>query len=291
MVKFRSLRVRSFSLEYFDLNWEIESTLEDTQDWAFYVQRSEAESGDWNDLAGPLFDQFFLRDNTVHTKSETRTWFYRIKAVHQIQGWEVYSETSDVFGPQSLPAAEIIRNEHVLFREHAGIACWLFARRTFGQRCPSCWDPRLQKRTDEQCEVCWGTGFSGGYHRPVKFWGRLTKTDMTDDVHTDDKRQPVYGQLELNPSPTAKPHDLIIDAQNGRYVVTSISETSLLGVTVRQILKMTKVEKGAIADAVPLLVDTATEELRAPRNFTNPQNLDAARDTDLETVLQVWHRY
>lgn len=291
MIKFRQFRVRSFSLEYFDLYWEIEPTQMDLQEWDFYVERSEVENGDWPVLAGPLVDQYYLRDNTVHARSETRTWFYRIRAVHRLEGWEVTSEVQDVFGPEDLIAAEIIRSQYVMFREHAGYACWVFNRRTFGQTCPSCYDPRLGKRTDEQCQVCWGTGFSGGYHRPVKFWGRLSRSDVEDLISLDDRRVPVYGSLDTSPSPDIRPHDLVIDAQNNRFVAVRVGGPTRLGVSVRQTLTLTKVERGSVEDLIPLNIDLAAEELRAPRNFTNPQNLDEARDVDLEQEVQPRHRY
>ena len=63
MLKVANIKVRSFSIEYLDLTWEIENTTEDIQEYSFYVERSEAEAGPWKTIAGPLIDKYFLRDN------------------------------------------------------------------------------------------------------------------------------------------------------------------------------------------------------------------------------------
>lgn len=293
MLAFSDFRVVSFTREFFDLHWEIEPTLDDIQEWEFYVDRSESEAGSWTEIAGPLIDQFFLRDNTVAAYNDIRTWFYRVRAHHVREGFDVVSDTADQGGPIDLMGAEVTRVETLVWKEHNGVALWVFPRRTFGQRCPSCYDDVLQKVTEADCELCWGTGFTGGYHRPIKTWGQVQPSEIRQHVSTEDHKQPITGNITCPPSPTIRPGDLIVDARNWRWVATAQDATTRLQVDVRQIVPVFKVEPGQIEDHVPLRVDAAVEELRGPRNFSNPQDLEAANSVDLSDLddLLGTHRY
>lgn len=283
MIKFRNERVVSFSLDYYDFFWEIEPTAEDIQQYEFYVERSEAEAGPWDTIAGPLIDQYYIRDNSVHTiTTNARTMYYRVRCKHVPTDRTIYSKTVDREGPPTLLAAEMIRRERVLFEEFVGVKCWLFPRRSFGQRCPNCYDDVLGKTVDSRCPTCWGTGFSGGYHYPTAFWGQVDASPETEQVTVDDHRRVQMSQLRCGPSPGIKPLDLIIDHQNRRYRVVESGGTTRFGCLVRAELKLVLIQKGSIEDKIPLKVDTETVTLLPERNFQNAQTLQASQTSDLD---------
>ena len=282
MITFKNERVVSFSLDYLDVFWEIEPTTEDLQQYEFFVQRSEAEAGPWDTIAGPMIDQYYLRDNSVHLiTTSARTFFYRIRCVHVPTGKEVYSSSFDIEGAPSLMAQEMIRRERVLFEEYVGTRCWVFPRRTFGQRCPNCYDSVLGKTVDSRCPTCWGTGFSGGYHYPISFWGQLDAGSESDQVTVDDHRRVQMAQLRCGPSPTLKPLDLIIDRMNRRYRVVESGGTSMLGSLVRAEVKLVLIQKGSVEDKIPLKVSTSDVALVPKRNFQNAHTLQASNCSDL----------
>jgi hypothetical protein len=283
MLQFRNERVLSFSLNYYDVFWEIEPTTEDLQQYAFYVERSEAEAGPWDVIAGPLIDQYFIRDNSIHgITTNARTMYYRIRCRHVPSSKEIYSATVDREGSPNLMATEMIRLERVLFEEFVGVRCWLFPRRSFGQRCPSCYDSILGKTIDSRCPTCWGTGFSGGYHYPTAFWGQVDATPETDQVTTEDHRRVQVAQMRCGPSPGIKPLDLIIDNQNRRYRVVESGGTSLSGALVRAELKMVLIQRGSIEDKIPLKVDTSTVVLVPPRSFQNAHTQEGSKVTSID---------
>lgn len=288
MLAFQGFRVVSFSRAYFDLYWETVPSNDDPQDWQFFVERSEAEASGYAVLAGPLIDQYFLRDDSVHTRNEYRPWFYRIRAFNPRTGAEVYSDVADSVGPADLLGEEVTRVETIVWKEYAGIALWVFPRRTFGQFCPSCYDARLGKSTEANCEVCWGTRFSGGYHRPVKTFGQISQPTVENVITVSDHIQPFSSQLTCPPSPTIRPGDLVIDARNWRWSVLKQDASTRLGVDVRQIVTLFKVEPGDIKDRIPLRIDTAVEELRGPRNFNNPQDIEAAHEVDMSSFDEIF---
>lgn len=285
MISFRNERVFSFELDYLDVMWEIAPTTEDLQEYQFFVERSEAEAGPWLQIAGPLVDQYRIRDNTVpQITTNARVIFYRVKAVHSPTGRVKYSGTFDQEGKISLHAQEMVRLERILFEEFVAVKCWLFPRRTFGQKCPSCYDPVLDKVIDDACPTCWATGFSGGYHHPVAFWAQIDAPEMTEQVFLEDHRRVLYYSLRCGPSPGIKPLDLLIDYQNRRFRVVSVSGTSRLGVTVRQEVRLVQIQRGSIEDRIPLKVDTATLQAFPERVFTNAHSLEAS-EPDISSLF------
>lgn len=282
MIRFQNTRVASFSREYLDVFWEIAPTNEDIQEYEFYVERSESETGDYTRIAGPLIDQYFLRDNSVPQISTTRTFFYRVEARHVPTGRIFSSPIVDRTGTEDLIALEMIRREELIyFQEHAGIAMWVFPRRTFGMRCPQCYDPVTEKRIDDSCPTCFGTTFAGGYRRPFKIWGQISPPEDSEQVTVEDHRQQKYFQIRAPPTPDIKPLDIIVDYSNRRFRVFSRGGTSKHGLPIRLEMKAIEIQKGSIEDAIPLNIDHSQETFFPPRNFTNPHNLeDVGRSTE-----------
>lgn len=285
MIKFRNERVLSFELDYLEVMWEIEPTADDVQEYQFFVERSEAEAGPWLQIAGPMVDVYRFRDNsTPQITTNARSLFYRVKAKHSPSGKEIYSKVFDQEGEISLLAQEMVRLERVLFEEFVATKCWVFPRRTFGQKCPNCYDPVMEKIIDDQCPTCWNTGFSGGYHYPISFWAQIDSPEQTEQVTLEDHRRVLYFTLRCGPSPALKPLDLIIDHQNRRMRVVSVSGTSRLGVTVRQEVRLVQIQRGSIEDRIPLKVDVAKVKRFPEREFTNPHTLEAS-EPDIASIF------
>lgn len=285
MIKFRNERVLSFELDYLEVMWEIEPTAEDVQEYQFFVERSEAEAGPWLQIAGPMVDVYRFKDNsTPQITTNARSLFYRVKAKHSPSGRETYSKVFDQEGEISLLAQEMVRLERVLFEEFVATRCWIFPRRTFGQKCPNCYDPVMEKVIDDQCPTCWSTGFSGGYHYPISFWAQIDSPEQTEQVTLEDHRRVLYYTLRCGPSPALKPLDLIIDHQNRRMRVVSVSGTSRLGVTVRQEVRLVQIQRGSIEDRIPLKVDVAKVKRFPEREFTNPHSLEAS-EPDITSIF------
>ncbi len=288
MISLRNARVTGFSRSFYDIHWEITPTMLDIQEYEFYVERSEAEAGPWHELAGPLIDRYFLRDNSAPLISNNRTLFYRIKVRHPMTGKVEYSEIVDRWGKEDLMAAEIIRLETLLYTEFAGVLCWLFPRRTFGQRCAQCWDDVLGKRLDDSCPTCYGTGFSGGYHYPIEFWAQVDDSEHTENLaqHSHDQQRMITWRCPASPDVT--PLSLFIDNKNRRFRVVSVGGTMKGGVRVRQEVRAVLLQPGSIEDTVPLKVDTKELQAVPWRNYTNPQDpfeAGATPDDALDRML------
>ena len=104
MIRLVNTRVVSFARDRHDIYWEIEPTNEDIQEYEFFVERSEAEAGPFDIIAGPLIDRYFFRDSDVFTISTTRTYFYRIRAHHPVSGKDISTQVFDRWGEEDILA-------------------------------------------------------------------------------------------------------------------------------------------------------------------------------------------
>lgn len=288
MIELGPVRVTGFSRRFFDVDWSILPTNDDLQEWQFYLERSEAEAGPFKVVAGPLVDRYHVRDNTTPQISLNRVLFYRVRAVNVSRHIELISAVADRDGEEDLIAAEIGSLEYLLFTEFVGTRSWLFPRRTFGQRCPGCWDDVLGKRLDDSCPVCFGTGFSGGYHYPIEFFGQFDQAPLSDQVSTITHHQQVPVSFRCQASPNVVPGDLVITYKNQRLRVVGVSSTARLGVGVHQEVQTIELQPGSIEDAIELKVEHRELSLTAGRNYTNPQNPEAVgilADEDLSRLL------
>jgi hypothetical protein len=286
VISVRRERAVSFSIDYLDIYWEIEPTLEDVQEYEFYLERSEAENGPWIRIAGPLVDRYHVRDNNTFQISANRVLYYRIITRHIATDTTVVGDPFDQKGRPTVMAQEIIRLENVLFSEFVGSRVWIFPRRTFGQRCPQCYDDVLQRRIDDSCPTCWGTSFSGGYHYPVETWAQIDEPpEATEQALLEDHRQTYYFALRTGPTPELKPLDLVIDYQNRRYRIISVGGTSRFSAGVRQEVKMLRIQRGAIEDAIPLRIPTTRTNFLPIREFESAATLESAKLPGLDTLL------
>jgi len=291
MISITQVRVTGFDRRYLDVDWEIAPTHDDMQEWEFFVERSESEAGPWDVIAGPIIDRYYVRDNSTPQFAFNRVLIYRIRAANTLRSVEVVSGVADREGELDLIGAEIVSLEHLLFTEFAGTRAWLFPRRTFGQRCPQCWDDALAKRLDDSCTVCWGTGFSGGYHYPVECFIQFDRNPTVEISSTYDHYQQNTLTLRTTASPRITPLSLIIDHRNQRFRVLSVSATTRLGVSVHQEAQAVQLSPSAIEAAIPLQVDHREVTHAASRNYTNPHTIEAASSTPADELDRLLGRY
>lgn len=289
-VKITSLKVKSFDLDHLDLFWEISPVVgprrdEDRHeifDYEFYIWRAgDSPMGPYEEIAGPLRDQYMIRDMQVSLLHKWRQYYYKIRVVH------VPTETEEIFGPASseggdkdLIAAEIIRQEDILFREYTGRKCWLFIARTFGPLC-TCWDRVLQRRTRSGHALCFDTGFLGGFMSPIEVHVQIDPEGKNSQATALGEIQPGDTAARMISFPPVSPRDILVESENTRWKVISVSNTERLRFPVHQELRIHAIPRGDIEYNLPLRFQP--NELKklttsADRNFTNPQNLEQDGD-------------
>lgn len=292
---FKNLRVRTFSLDFLEVTWEIEDTMLDPHDFNLYLLRSESPMGPWDQVAGPFEDRYRFVDNRVNLLHRWRQIYYKVKS-------EKKSDTADVaeseaFTQQAEPdliALEIQRLERLVWEEYAGRRCFIFQVRTFGQRCPNCYDgPDKGKGFTSQkkrsnCLTCYDTTFARGFMDPIEIFMQIDPSPKSVQMHPTTERLPSDTTARLPNFPLVKPRDIIVEAENRRWRVVRVTQTERLRSVVHQELVLHEIAQGDIEFQLPIRQALEDFEPSPGRNFTNPQNLEGFEAEAIKDAFAVY---
>ena len=283
------LLVRSLDLDFHEITWRVGNTSIDVLDYTFEVLRSESPNGPFDVLTVPFEDRYVFIDNVLQVAHRWRKYYYLLRVTQKASG-----ETKD-FGPVAkepdpdIIARELRRHMNLLFREFAGRRNWILPARTFGQRC-ECWNPVLQKRSRSGCFLCFDTGFVRGYLSPIETWVQIDPSAKGDQHTNVGKIQPVNTTARLGYYPQVKPGDLIIEPENRRWKVVTVSQTEQSRALVHQEIQIHEVPLRDIEFRVPLNLDIALKDLwlSPSRNFSNPQSLEAFENEEIPNIAALY---
>lgn len=297
----KNIRVRSLSVDYNVVSWEIDNTSEDVLDYTFQVLRSEAPMGPFDAVSTELEDAYTFVDNRIKIANAFRQDNYVIRVKRKSD-----STTAD-FGPESkepaadLTALEIRKHINLLMREFVGRRCWILPVRSFGQRCP-CYDKTLKQRTRSGCRLCFDTGFVRGYHHPIESWVQFDPSANANQQTNVGELQQQNTTARMGYFPTVKPKDLIVEPENVRWRVALISSTQRLRAVVHQEVQLHRVPPTDIEYALNIdmavvetnscgrttSVDINNIQLSSGRNFTNPHTLDSFESEEIPGVYALY---
>ena len=277
MINVSRIRVRSYDLDFIDVDWQVSPFNGDIRDYSFYVEKSTRQAGPFYDLVGPIVDKYRVRDNTVRTNlSHYRDTFYRIRVVHVPTGvQQVFPKTSmgvNMAAEPDLEALEMARQERLALRVKDGRQLLIFPRRTMGARC-SCYDQTMKRKTRSNCLTCFDTTWAGGYESPLLVWGQITArtvasidTPITElSLETCVFRLPNY--------PDVLPGDIIVEAENKRWrIMDNVIKSEKGRAVVRQTGQVKRVSEGDIEYRLPVNQDVFAIEPTNPAEFLNPHN-------------------
>ncbi len=302
-IEVKKLLVRSLSVDFLELSWEVSDTTKDILDYTFQVLRSEAPAGPWEPVSPEMEDRYLFIDNRIQIGNRWRQYYYLIRVKNK------QSEATEDFGPASVtPDADLIGQEirkhiNLLMREFVGRRCWVLPVRTFGQRCPACWNPTLSSRTRSGCRTCYDTGFVRGYHHPIETWIQFDPSPKADQPSNLGKLQQSDTTARLGYFPPLKPGDMVIEPENIRWKVTQVSATQRLRAPVHQEIQTHQVPKSDIEYTLDIDLGTGVvagcEDTAQPillkdlflagsRNFTNPHTLEAFENDEAPGVFALY---
>lgn len=282
MVEITNIRVRSFSLDFLDVYWDLAPTYEDVLDYEFVVQTSDAEFGPYYDLTVPMVDRFHVRDITVkgrHAIYHRR--YYRVIARKRADPTQTatFPEVggAKLSAPADLYALEMARINNLKLMEFMGRKVWIFPRKQTGQRCGVCWDKTMSRKVRSGCPACFDTTWVGGYHSPIETYVAIVSpTESTAQTNFSKVQSPNTTMLAGN-YPELSEGDVVVEAENLRWRVGSeLQKIRKARALVRQQVSVHLIPKPDIEYTIPLhLSDDAVRDLMASpvRNFTNPQGL------------------
>jgi hypothetical protein len=292
MLQIHNIEAKSLSVENFDLYWEIADTYEDPLDYTFIVERSESPMGPFDQISEAFSDKYWFRDIATNQFHSWRQFFYRIKVTKKTDSSVSYSPVTARQAKPDLIADEVRRLELIAFREHIGRVCWIFPIKTFGQRCPDCFDSVTKSRLRANCEACFSTGYARGYLDPIAQYVQINPgTKHTESLQVTQTQQ-VDVSAKLSYFPPVKPKDIIVEVENVRWRVKSVSSTERLRAVLHQEVGIHRIAASDIEYKIPVnLDDLRNFEASPEREFTNPHTLEAVTEENWFADMLRGHGY
>ena len=292
MLSVINLKVQSLDTDALYLYWEINDTNEDPLDYTFQVERSESPMGPFDPVSEQFSDKYEFRDSIVNLFHKWRSFWYRIRIVRKSDSEESVSEAVTQEARPELKALEVRRVELILFREHIGREAWLFPRRTFGQRCPHCYDKRTGNRRRSQCETCYDTSYVRGYLDPIVTYLQIDPSPKSIQLSQLNETHQSNTSARTPYFPPIKPRDIIVEAENKRWRVKNVNTTQRLRAVLHHELVLHEIPTSDIEYSIPINIDDLRNLKPSPqREFTNPHNLESVGDADWFNDLLKGHGY
>lgn len=292
MIEVTSILVKSYDLDHYDIFWKLnDDSTERIEEYDFFILRSvDGAAGPYRQIAGPFYNTFRFRDPDVHSLHKWRKYYYKIKVTHR------RTQDSREFGPDWMRAKpdrialEIQRRESLLFKEKAGRMVAHFPRLTFGQRCGNCWDkgPRgntIGRPKQQNCSTCFDTTFVGGYAAPMAIWMQIDPSAAKSQATDIKEHQFVQTTARTTAFPPIHQKDLLVESENKRWRVESVSYTEKHRAIIRQELKLREFGKDDVTYSVPISFDLLLEHT-PERAFTRPMDLQDRQPKAVPNVLE-----
>ncbi len=261
MLKVINIRVGSVTTFHTLVTWKIENTFDDPLDYDMRVMRSESQGGPFDYVSQPFVDKYQFVDSIadLETRAHRLLWY-------MIEVTERKSGLKEVYGPAGLTGAadpiatEMRRQAMLILQQAAGRRCWLFPVRTFGKRCPECYDPVTDQQTKTRCKVCYDTTWVRGYLDPIEVWVQFEPTpkQMASNQIRVEKMQNQKAMCGYYPE--IKPLDMLVEAENRRWLVQTLIAPERLRAPVRQLLTLDEIELGHINYEVPVKFDELLQQ-------------------------------
>lgn len=294
MLPVERLVVRSLDVDANEVTWEVaSSSLEDALDYRMQVFRSESPEGPFDPITQPFEDRYIFVDRRVPAGDKFRQIWYKLRVTKKA------TSTSQDFGPATreaepdLVANYIRRSEMTLFTQAIGRMCWLFKKRTFGARCPSCWDSVSGKKSRANCLTCYQTGFLRGYLNPIEVWVQIDPAAKAQQNNAQQINQQTLTTARMSFYPNVVPGDLVVEAENKRWRVTKVTQSERLRTPIKQELVMLQINDTDIEYKLPINLTEALRDIQPSpsRMFTNPTDIAGSIDERTPDVFAIYPTY
>lgn len=287
-----------------DLNTNIEITVyprwydQITLEWVvppawvnaqFNVYFKESGSDSFVRLNKTLLSNPYFSDKSTREYSKTQEGHYVVEAILSSGiilrslpvTWE-YKRREKV----DKIANEIQRREYLLLSKFVGAKSFFFRKKNYGTRCTRCWDAITEKVMDDNCPVCYGTSWVGGYWDPIPLFLQWDTTKVDKQKSYQGTIEPLAIGAWTISFPQITSEDVIIRSGTwSTYKVLSSNPTELQTKPVRQILVMSYLSKSDVENKlVERIQSTDSSEYLTEyeTRFLNSRFPQRLLDTNLE---------
>jgi hypothetical protein len=265
----RNIRVYTLDPDFITVEWEIEPTTLDLTQYAVEVWRSESEGGQYRRvsltmIAGDVFD---FQDRAVNLLSKWRNFYYRIRVIDRnntgdycdfgSNEWRKVIEGEDPGGvvmeaPPDMFALESVRRFNLVLREFGGRRVLVSVEKTWGQRCPVCWDNLKRRRKKSKCQTCFDTGLLGGFFQPMEAWAMKPPHQAMNQLTPLFELQADDRIMWFSRYPRLKPRDVVTTIDGDRFRVLKVSRAEKAWSLTRQTVQVRRLSRDQVEYQLPI---------------------------------------
>ncbi len=181
-------------------------------------------------------------------------FYYKIVAKDDIS--QVESEPTLLPFPPHPIAKSVVKMERHYLEKFIKRRANYYIRKRYGERCIYCWDEIKMRTVKENCENCYGTGFVGGYYKPIGIYIQIMPLVRASVLSPIGETKPDETQAWMSNFPLATPGDLIVEVDLGyRWRVVASTPFVFQGYITRQDLRLSLID----VDAIEYKLDRRTE--------------------------------
>lgn len=247
MIELENRKVECPNLDCLLISWTVKETEEDLSDYNINLYRGQTpEDFEKIKVIDPSADTS-RKDMSINLRNRWRIFYYKLevenKNTHETTEYDPIFLT---YEPDYVALTLVDKYLLQLSRlEFGGREAQFFIKKTMGPRCPKCWDPIKKRKKTSNCELCYGTGFTGGYFDSIDNYFCISE-EVIENIHT------VWGVLSPNQKlawsanyPLVKVSDIIREKRIGKNwrVVQRVQRKEKSGFCVKQIFVIQEVNR------------------------------------------------
>jgi hypothetical protein len=294
MLPIERLRVRSLDVDANEVTWEIAgSSMEDALDYTFQILRSESPEGPFDPITQLFEDRYIFVDRRLPAGDKFRQIWYKLRVTRKVDQTVVDFGAVTRQADPDLIAGYVRRMEQTLFTQATARLCWLFKKRTFGARCPACWDDVSHKKKRANCLTCYQTGFLRGFLNPIEVWIQIDPEAKAQQNQAQQISQITMTTARMSFYPNVNTGDVIVEAENKRWRVDKVTQSERLRTPIKQELVIFRINDTDIEYRLPINLDEALKDIQPspPRMFTNPTDIQGSIDERTPDIFANYPTY
>jgi len=147
---------------------------------------------------------------------------------------------------------EVRRNTEIYYPNFAEEFV-LLSRKYSGQRCSLCWDDDLMQATNPYCDLCFGTGYAGGYNK-YTLKGQFqypTEAYMSEPQDVGEWWTGRMIELIAEPKIPIRSRDIVVRKDGTRWMVGRIQYSRIAGAIIHQTATLYLIDTNHIAYRIP----------------------------------------
>jgi len=204
------------------ISWKLQPTSQNLKNLKFYVDRGESptEFTQLNTVGLSPFGLYEYVDLTANTFDINKVYYYRVRAVEELNGLTVQTFTSiETTWDGNLDFVGMYVVEEHLFelRWVDGIPAMIYKKIRDGEYCTECWDTVLKRVTKSNCRTCYGTGRTGGYYPPYEAWMKFESDPKVEQVADWGRRQMGQTDILFTNYPLLSVDDIIVELKPNKF--------------------------------------------------------------------------